>query len=252
MYLREYVYIYMNFLSFLSTEIASTAFVFTYRQVSNISPSLIGKLNYWSHRCSGSITCRSSSNYIFILHLTLGFNILSKDYCKPRWETFKFWDLERLILEILLYIFCNILLMNMATLSTRYPPLFMLMALLAANPRTTRENWIALFSVVSIFIWNIMSQTWWTIIPYISCEFMYLVHFHFWCNTVAVAFAAIYMKTSWHGNTFHITGPLCRESTDCKESIKALCCWLALCALKPEFTIRYPAQRVSNWCFLCC
>ena len=56
-------------------------------------------LNCWSLRCSWSITCRRCSNYIFILHLTLGFNILRKDDWKPRRETFKFWDLVHLILE---------------------------------------------------------------------------------------------------------------------------------------------------------
>ena len=35
----------------------------------------------------------SCSNYIFILHLTPGFNILRKDNCKPSRETFEFWDL---------------------------------------------------------------------------------------------------------------------------------------------------------------
>ena len=48
--------------------------------------------------------CRCCSNYIFILHLTLGFNILRKDNCKPRWETFKFSDLVRLILDTLRYL----------------------------------------------------------------------------------------------------------------------------------------------------
>ena len=47
--------------------------------------------------------CRRCSNYIFILHLTRGFNILRKDNCKPRRETFKFWKCVRLILEILRY-----------------------------------------------------------------------------------------------------------------------------------------------------
>ena len=61
------------------------------------------QLNCWSLRCSWSIACRRCSNYIFILHLTLGFNILRKDNCRPRRETFKFWDLVRLILEILRY-----------------------------------------------------------------------------------------------------------------------------------------------------
>ena len=51
------------------------------------------QFNCWSLRCSWSIACRHCSNYIFILHLTLGFNILRKDNCKPWRETFKFWDL---------------------------------------------------------------------------------------------------------------------------------------------------------------
>ena len=59
------------------------------------------QLNYWSLRCSWSIACGHCSNYIFILHLTLGFNILHKKNCKPRRETFKFCDLVRLILDIL-------------------------------------------------------------------------------------------------------------------------------------------------------
>ena len=62
------------------------------------------QLNCWSLTCSWSIACRRCSNYIFILHLTLSFNILHKDNCKPRWERFKFLDLVRLILEILRYI----------------------------------------------------------------------------------------------------------------------------------------------------
>ena len=43
--------------------------------------------------CSWSITCQRCSNKIFILNLTPGFNILCKDNCKMRWETFKFGDL---------------------------------------------------------------------------------------------------------------------------------------------------------------
>ena len=42
------------------------------------------------------------SLYIFILDFTPGFNILSKDNCKTRRDTFKFLDLVGLILEILL------------------------------------------------------------------------------------------------------------------------------------------------------
>ena len=61
------------------------------------------QLNCWSLRCSWCIACRRCFNYVFIFHLTLGFNILCKDNCKPRRETFKFWDLVLLILEILRY-----------------------------------------------------------------------------------------------------------------------------------------------------
>ena len=55
------------------------------------------QLNCWSLRCSWSIACRRCSNYICILQLTLGFNILRKDNCKPRQETFKLWNLVPLV-----------------------------------------------------------------------------------------------------------------------------------------------------------
>ena len=61
-----------------------------------ISPSnlkyktrLSGQLNCWLLRCSWSIACRRCSNYIFILDLTPGFNMLHKGNCKTRLETFK-------------------------------------------------------------------------------------------------------------------------------------------------------------------
>ena len=59
-----------------------------------------GQLNCWSLRCSWSSVCWRCSNYIFIVDLTPGFNILRQDNCKPRWETSKFWDLVCLILQI--------------------------------------------------------------------------------------------------------------------------------------------------------
>ena len=52
----------------------------------------------------GSFARRRCSNYIFILDLTPGFNGLSKDNCKMRWEIFKFWHLMRLISEVWRYI----------------------------------------------------------------------------------------------------------------------------------------------------
>ena len=62
------------------------------------------QLNCWSLRCSWSIACRRCSNYIFILDLTPAFNGLGKDNYKTRRETFKFWDWEHLILEVLRYV----------------------------------------------------------------------------------------------------------------------------------------------------
>ena len=42
------------------------------------------QLNCWSLGCSWGIACRRCSNYIFILGLTPGLNILCKDNCKLR------------------------------------------------------------------------------------------------------------------------------------------------------------------------
>ena len=60
--------------------------------------------NFWSLRCSCSISCQHCSNYIFILDLSPGFYGLDKDNCKTRWETFKFCNLVQLILEVWRYL----------------------------------------------------------------------------------------------------------------------------------------------------
>ena len=73
----------------------------TYRQVSNISRTLVGNKIVDQLRCSWSIACRRCSSYIFILDLTPGFIRVGKDNWKARRETFKFGDLVRLVLEIL-------------------------------------------------------------------------------------------------------------------------------------------------------
>ena len=68
--------------------------------------SLLNSLLNGFRNCSyvlSAKTCNKISNYIFICHLALGFNILRKDNCKPRRETFKFWELVSLILENLRY-----------------------------------------------------------------------------------------------------------------------------------------------------
>ena len=75
-----------------------------YRQTSNIRRTLISKQQIcWSFRCNWIIACRRCSNYIFILDLTRGFKWLGKDNFRTRRETFKFWDLIRLILEVWRY-----------------------------------------------------------------------------------------------------------------------------------------------------
>ena len=64
---------------------------------------LIRQWNCRSFRCSWSIVCRRCSNYIFILDLTPDSNILHKDNCKTKRETFDFWYLVPLILNIWQY-----------------------------------------------------------------------------------------------------------------------------------------------------
>ena len=49
--------------------------------------------------CSWGIACRCYSNYIFILDLKHGLKGLSKDSCKTRRGTLKFWNSVRLIVE---------------------------------------------------------------------------------------------------------------------------------------------------------
>ena len=73
---------------------------FSYRQVSNIRRTLVGNEIVVHSDVVGASPVGAAPTNIFILHLTPGCNILRKDNCKPRRETFEFWDLVRLILEI--------------------------------------------------------------------------------------------------------------------------------------------------------
>ena len=66
---------------------------------------LCRQLNCWSIICSWSIACRRCSNYIFILHLSPGFNMLHKDNCKPIREAFQFLDLVSYIRDFTVYWF---------------------------------------------------------------------------------------------------------------------------------------------------
>ena len=70
-----------------------------YRKTSNIIHTLVGN-NIFDHSdVVGASPVGAAANYIFILDLAPGFNGLGKDNCKTRQETFKFWDLMRLILQ---------------------------------------------------------------------------------------------------------------------------------------------------------
>ena len=75
----------------------------SYRKTSNIRGILVGN-NCRSLRCSWSIACRRCSNYIFILDLTSSFKGFGKDSRKTLRESFKCWDLVRLILETWRYL----------------------------------------------------------------------------------------------------------------------------------------------------
>ena len=76
-----------------------------YRQVSHMHFSR--QSNCWSLRCSWNIACRRCSNYIFILHLTLGFNIQCIVQRQLQAKTRNIWDLVHIILEITQYLSVN-------------------------------------------------------------------------------------------------------------------------------------------------
>ena len=77
-------------------------YIVMYRQVSNISRTLVGnKIVDHSDVVGASPVGAAPTMYIFILDLTPGLNRLGKDNCKTRRESFKFCDLVRLILETL-------------------------------------------------------------------------------------------------------------------------------------------------------
>ena len=70
-----------------------------YRQTYNISRTLVGKNKYWLLRCSCSWSSVGAAP-ITSSFSTFGLNGLGKDNCKTRRETFKFWNLVQLILEV--------------------------------------------------------------------------------------------------------------------------------------------------------
>ena len=74
-----------------------------YCQTSNISHNLVGNKIVDNLDVVGASPVGAAPTYIFILDLTPGFSELCIDDCKTRQETFKFWDLMCLILEVWWY-----------------------------------------------------------------------------------------------------------------------------------------------------
>ena len=75
-----------------------------YRQVSNISRTLDGNQIVDHSDVVGASPVGTAPTTSSFLDLTHGFDGLGKGNCKMRRESFKFWDLVRLILEILQYV----------------------------------------------------------------------------------------------------------------------------------------------------
>ena len=74
-----------------------------YRQVSNISRTLVGNTIVDHSDVVGASPVGAAPTHIFILDLTPDYIGLGKDNCKMRRETLKFGDLVHFILEILWY-----------------------------------------------------------------------------------------------------------------------------------------------------
>ena len=75
-----------------------------YRKTSNISRTLVGNKIVDNSDVVGASPVGAAPTTSSFLTLTPGFNGLGKDHCKRRQETFKFWDLVRLILEVLRFL----------------------------------------------------------------------------------------------------------------------------------------------------
>ena len=86
-------------LNIIAPETPGNCNLFTYRQTSNISRTLVG------NKLVDHSACRRCSSYIFFLDLTPGLNWLGKGNCKTIRESFKFLDKVRLVLDVLRYIF---------------------------------------------------------------------------------------------------------------------------------------------------
>ena len=71
-----------------------------YRQTWNIIPTLVGNKLADHSDVVGASPVGAAPTTSSFSPLTPGFNILHKDNCKTKRETFKFWDLVQLLLDI--------------------------------------------------------------------------------------------------------------------------------------------------------
>ena len=92
--------------------------------------------NWWSLSCSWSIACRRCSNYIFTLGLTHGFIGFGKDNLKTRQETFKYWGLVQVILQVWRYVKKG-LKTGVVMVATVPPPVAPLITTYCVLPATT-------------------------------------------------------------------------------------------------------------------
>ena len=74
-----------------------------YCETPNIRGTLVGNKIVGHSDLARASPVVAAQNYTFILYLTPGFNGLRKNNCSMRRETFKWWNLLCLILEILWY-----------------------------------------------------------------------------------------------------------------------------------------------------
>ena len=80
-------------------------YIYIYRKTSNIRRTLVGNEIVDHLDVVGASPVGAASNYIFILDLTSGFKGFGKDNHKTIRESFKCWDLVRLMLETWRYIY---------------------------------------------------------------------------------------------------------------------------------------------------
>ena len=91
-----------------------------YHQFSNIRRTLAGNKIVDHSDVVRALPVSAAPTTSSFSILTPGINWLGKDNCKMRWETFKFWDLVQLILEILQYACLSYLCRPNKTRSTKH------------------------------------------------------------------------------------------------------------------------------------